>query len=205
MKLNLKLLYFLTLGALCLYVASGPASAMSVVGSAPQLINLGIVPGTSTGDPGTLLNWTGVAWEELYGYTVHLDATATCQLLIAADPSCAGTVGFSFNAFSPGRITISLVGTSTDPLASGTVAFNGTTEPWSISNGSISMTPFLVSVPGSSGAYFGEFNITSLAPDKYLELPIDVQSDSPVPEPGSALLLVAGVGFVEFLRRKIRR
>ena len=203
MKLNLKFLYFLTLAALCLYVTTGPASASSVVGSAPQMVNLSVGEGTSTGDPATLLTWTGVQWEELYGYTVHLDATATCQ--VAPDPSCAGTVGFSFNVFSPGTITLSLVGTSNDPNATGTLEFNGTTQPWSISGGSISMTPFLVSVPGSFGAYFGQFDITSLAPGKFVELPIDLQSGSSVPEPGSALLLGAGIALVEFLRRKIRR
>ena len=203
MKLNLKLLYFLTLGALCLYVTSGPASATSVVGSAPLLVNLGIVSGTSTGDDGTQLDWTGVAWEELYGYTVHLDATATCQG--AAGQSCAGTVGFSFAAFSPGRITVSLVGTSDDSGAEGTADLYGTTQPWSISGGNISMTPFLVNVPGSFGAYFGHFDIASLAAGHSLELPIDLGSGSSVPEPGSALLLVGGIGLVEFLRRKIRR
>lgn len=203
MKLNLKFLYFLTLAALCLYVTSGPATAFTFVGP-PEIINTGVGDGTSTGDDNTQLNWTGVGWEESFGYTVHLDATATCQLLIAPDPSCAGALGFGFNVFTPGAITISLVGTSSDPFATGTATFDGITEPWSIVDGKVSMTPFTVSVPGSDGIYSGEFDITSLAPGKFVELPIDVQSGSPVPEPGSALLLGAGIALVEFLRRKIR-
>jgi hypothetical protein len=71
------------------------------------------------------------------------------------------------------------------------------------------MTPFAVAVPGSDGAYSGEFTITSLAVDDYVNVPtmgsVDFNAEPDLtPEPSSALLLIAGVSFVEFLRRKVR-
>ena len=200
MKLTLKFLYLLTLAALCLCVTSVPASAVPVASGTPPITNTAVGVGTSTVD-GTQLNWTGVAWEESSGYTVNLDATATCQLLIEVDPACAGTLGFSFNISSPAGVKISVIGASDDPTATGTVTFNGTTEGWSVDgDGNVVMTPFSVGVPGSGDPYFGEFTITSLAPNDYVELPVQAS----VPEPGSALLLGAGIVLVAFLRRKVR-
>lgn len=207
MKLNLKFLYFLTLAALAMYVTTGPVSA-SVAGPppAPEIFNTGIGNTTSTGDPSTLLLWNSVAWDQQYGYTLNLSADAQCILLSGPDPSCAGSLGFYFSVFSPGNIAISLVGTSSDPLATGTATFDGVTEPWSIDgDGNVIMAPFSVGVSGADGVYFGQFNITNLAPNQYLELPVVVESDPPAPEPGSALLLGSGIALVEFLRRKIRR
>ena len=66
------------------------------------------------------------------------------------------------------------------------------------------MTPFYVQIPGG-GAYEGQLDINMTAGtvvdlgDESLDLAIGT------PEPGSALLLCAGLALVEFLRRKIRR
>lgn len=201
MKWNYKLLYLLTLGALCLYVTTGPAEALVPV-SGPQITNTGVGTGTSTGLG--LLNWTNIGWEESLPYTTaDLYADADCP---PGDGSCAGTLGFDFKVGGAGAITIVLIGTSNDPGAAGTVTFYGTTQTWSVSGGDLSMTPFTVQVPDSLAAYSGEFTITSLASGGYVELPVEFDSGpSSVPEPSSALLLGAGFAFVEFLRRKSRR
>jgi hypothetical protein len=202
---HLKAFYFLTLCALCLYVAIGPAQAGI---TNPQLINPGMGIGNTTGNLEweTPLNWVGANTPNAaLGFDVECGAASPCT----------GTVGFDFNIFQAALVTISLSGFS-DNRATGTVAFydgkpgGETTQNWTVSGGALLMTPFTVSVPGSyDGVYSGEFtfnlpagaelwvpNVTSL--DFTTNLPA-----SDTPEPGSALLLGAGIAFVGFLRRKV--
>jgi hypothetical protein len=202
---NLKLFYLLTLCALCLYVAIGPAQATSAGGV--QIINTAASIGNTTGP----LSWGGVpVWDfPGYGTSVRMGMDASCGLTAP----CSGTVLFSFNVFNPANITISLRGTSSDLSATGTVAFydgelgGETIQNWTVNDGALMMTSFTVPVPGGDGAYQGEFTF-NLAANSELKVPIagslDFTTDAPsVPEPGSALLLGVGIAFVGFLRRKV--
>ena len=73
------------------------------------------------------------------------------------------------------------------------------------------MAPFTVNTPGIlEGRYNGEFTF-SLAPGGDLSVPLGTSLDfnsaalpaSDTPEPGSALLLGAGIACVGFLRYKV--
>jgi hypothetical protein len=127
--------------------------------------------------------------------------------------SCSGAASFNFYVFGSANITMSLFGTSTDPGATGTVAFwdeepgGATIQNWTVSGGYLNMTPFTVPVPFAD-AYQGEFTF-NLAADSELNVPLPGSLDfksapaSDTPEPGSALLLGIGIAFVGFLRRKV--
>ena len=208
---NLKLLYLLTLCALCLYVATGPAQAGAVV-----IRNLGV--GVVAPVQGNL-NWvSGPGWASPgYGATVSLGMEAQCVREVA----CVDTVDFSFLVDDGGvfhtPITISLSGTSTDDTATGTVAFydsqpgGETIQNWTTSGVFLLMTPFTVETTGLSfGRYQGEFTFR-LAPGGDLNVPLATSLDftsvppptDSTPEPGSALLLGAGIACVGFLRYKV--
>jgi len=199
---NLKVFYFLTLCALCLYVAIGPAQAGTTGGA--QIINVGagIVNGNGILEWETPPSWVG-------GNTDH--AALGFQVLCGDNVTCTGAVDFGFNIFQAAQVTISLNGWSSSPDATGTVAFydgNKTTQTWTVAGGALVMSPFTVPVPGSDGAYFGEFTF-SMPANSDLNVPIATSLDfttepsSSTPEPGSALLLGAGIAFVGFLRRKV--
>jgi hypothetical protein len=208
---NLKLLYFLTLCALCLYVAIGPAQAGTVV-----IRNLGV---QALGPAQGSVSWlSGPGWAiPGFGPAVSLGMEAQC----VSEVTCVDTVDFSFIVDDGGQgetpITISLSGTSTDHNATGTVAFydlepgGETIQNWISPEGFLLMTPFTVETPGIiEGRYSGEFTF-SLAPQGVLNVPLAGSLDfnsaalpaSDTPEPGSALLLGVGIVCVGFLRRKV--
>ena len=212
---NLRLLYFLTLCALCLYVAIGPAQAGVVIR------NLG-VDGVDSAQGS--VNWQpGPGWADPgFGPIVRLGMVAQCVSTV----TCVDTVNFSFIVDNGGLgetpITISLSGTSTDHSATGTVAFyeifSGdppfsfvTTQNWTSPGGSLLMTPFTVNTPEAIEVrYYGKFTF-NLAPQGILNVPLAGSLDfnsaalpaSDTPEPGSVLLLGAGIACVGFLRRKV--
>ena len=204
---NLKLLYFLTLCALCLYVAIGPAQAGVVIR------NLGI--GVETSVQGDLSWVSRPAWADIgYGPTARLGFEALC----GPTAPCGATVDFSFIVEGGGQglvpITISLSGSSTDHNATGTVAFYDGAQQiqhWTSPDGFLLMAPFTVNTPSSiERTYNGEFTF-SLAPGGDLIVPLGASLNfnsaglpaSDAPEPGSALLLGVGIACVGFLRRKV--
>ena len=136
MKTNLKLVYFLMLPALCLYVAAGSVQAQD---GGPTIINAGASEGLTTGN----LNW-GYA----PGFSPSSGSTVSLGLYVECDedglPACSATVDFSFNVFDPAIIAMSLGGSSDDPNAYGTLAFydgepgGETVENWTVSGGSLS-------------------------------------------------------------------
>ena len=198
MKRNLKLLYFLTLGTLCLCLTAGPAGATTVV-SGPQIYGETIQEEPAGGNS----TWTTApAWEELTpGTVLKMDGEVSCG---AGGGVCLVQVEFFFGVTGATPITVTLGGTSTDPGANGSVQFPlNIIESWHVSGGSISMTPFILQIPGSNENY-GELLIT-LAPGTVVDLGHESLDFIVEPEPGSALLLCGGLALVEFLRRKIRR
>ncbi len=200
-KWQLELLYVFTLGALCLCVTTGPASsAVYDPYGGPEIANGQV----DWYNGSTLLNWGNVEW---YGYessSAYINAPSIeCG---EGGGECSGSLHFSLFVHEPADITLRLVGQSSDPEASGTLSFEGTSQPWDVDAGWLEMTPFTVSVPGTmTHAYTGYFTITHMAAGSTLDLPIEFEADdSSVPEPSSALLLLGGFGLVEFLRRKAR-
>jgi hypothetical protein len=197
-KRHLKLLYFLTLGTLCLCLTAGPAGATTVV-SGPQITNATIFGVQGGGGTWT----TAPAWNSSSGTVLKLDGALSCP---AGGGECFAGVQFGFAVTGATPIAITLGGTSTDPSAHGRVFFNdpqNSTEVWVVRNGSISMTPFILQIPGSGG-YHGELDI-DLDPGTVLDLGHESLDFTIEPEPSSALLLCGGLALVEFLRRKIRR
>ena len=205
---NLKLLYILTLGLLCLYVTTGPAVATSA--GPPQIRNATAnAIGNFQEVPG---GYTNLFWNEPYfsGISNNDIIPATNLLLFTAvtcegpqGTSCSSHMSFSFDVSGSGTMWLSLIGSSDDGGANGNLSFNGITEPWYVDSGSLVMTPFSLQV--GWGHYSGDFSITSLAAGHSLDLPIAFETGSGVPEPASALLLIGGIAVVEFLRRKSRR
>jgi hypothetical protein len=201
-KRNLKLLYLLTLAALCLYVTTGPAEAITSV-------NIGPISGATAsfegGAPPVGLDVSyGPTFAPDWGNRVDLGVNVLC-----VSAPCAATVDFNFYVSAPGSITVELHGTSNDPNAEGAVLFpfSDADPPWDV-NGDfqLSMDPF--TVPVGVGRYYGQFTITSLAEGGFVNLgpeSLEFTYNSAVPEPGSALLLGAGIAFVAFLRRKTQR
>jgi len=201
-KRNLKLLYFLTLGALCLCLTAVPAGAVTVV-SGPELFGDAIVtsPFFFAGNP----TWTTTpAWAPSSGTVLKMDGKVSCG---AGGEACKAELDFYFTVTGATPITVTLGGASTDPLAHGVVAFNpplNILEDWGVSGGSISMTPFIVQIPGPN-EYSGVLDIF-MAPGTVVDLGGEsLDFTVGTPEPGSALLLCGGLALVEFLRRKIRR
>ena len=202
MKWNHKLLYLLTLGALCLYVTTGPAEALVPV-SGPTITNTWASLDTTQGVLNAL---TYPYFTPDWGKTVALELDVTCM-----SGPCQGTVDFGLFVDGPGLISFELGGTSDDSTAWGDVLFPvyAAVDPsWTVNNdGHLSMTSFSVSVPGADW-YHGQFTINSLAGGSSIHMSpgsLDITTYSDVPEPSSALLLGAGFAFVEFLRRKSRR
>ena len=201
MKRNLKLLYFLTLGTLCLCLTPGPAGATTVV-SGPQISGETIREDSAGGNS----TWTTApAWEELTpGTVLKMDGTVSCG---AGGGPCGFEVDFWFTVTGATPLMVTLGGTSTDRGANGTVAFGSPLnidKGWGVSGGSISMTPFILQIPGSN-RYSGVLSIL-MAPGTVVDLgheSLDLTIGTP--EPGSAVLLCGGLALVEFLRRKIRR
>jgi PEP-CTERM motif len=199
---NLKLLYFLTLCGLFLYMATGPAQASSVGGGGVQIDNTGWGYGVQVGNPvyDPAPNWVGS-----FTPTARFGLDVSCGV-----SPCSGTVDFGFIVYNPALITISLNGWSNDPNATGTVAFydgepNGETiHDWTVDGGALLMNSFSVRVPGSDGWLGGEFTF-NLAANSELRVPNAESLDftTTAPEPGSALLLGVGIAFVGFLRRKV--
>jgi hypothetical protein len=197
-KRNLKLLYFLTLGALCLCLTAVPAGAVPVV-TGPE-----ITDGTISSIAGDA-NWTTApAWNPSSGTVVKLDGEVSCP---EGGGDCSTGVFFSVYVTGATPITVTLGGTSTDPHADGTVSFDAfpsTLRIWYVAGGgSLSMAPFTLQIPDSAG-YSGVLDIT-LAPGTVVDLGDESLDLTIEPEPGSAPLLCAGLALVEFLRRKIRR
>ena len=201
MKRNLKLLYFLTLGALCLCLTAVPAGAVTVV-SGPQISGGKIRSYLLDGKNPT---WTTApAWAPSSGTVLKMDGTVSCG---AGGGPCGFEVDFWFTVTGATPLMVTLGGTSTDRGANGTVAFGSPLnidKGWGVSGGSISMTPFILQLPGSN-RYSGVLSIL-MAPGTVVDLgheSLDLTIGTP--EPGSAVLLCGGLALVEFLRRKIRR
>ena len=196
MKRNLKLLYFLTLGTLCLCLTAGPAGATTVV-SGPQIFGETIQEDSDGGNS----TWTTApAWEPSSGTALKMDGTVSCG------GPCQAWVDFSFGVTGATPIAVTLGGTSTDGLATGFVFFNpplNGVEDWSVVGGNILMTPFIIQIPGSN-TYSGELFIT-MERGAVVDLGHESLDFTIEPEPSSALLLCGGLALVEFLRRKIRR
>jgi hypothetical protein len=214
-KRNLKLLYLLTLGALCLYVTTGSAVAVPIPTGPISSTEASLITAE-----GILNASVGPYFSPSSGTTVDLDLNVSCQ---AGGGDCQATVDFDFNVSGPGRLTFELGGTSDDPDATGGLLFPVSAPlpdliltlfrpvlnpTWEVDEGGqleMTPTPFSVYVPGAD-RYYGQFTI-NLAEGRSLFMAprsLDV-TFSAVPEPGSALLLGAGIAFVAFLRRKIRR
>jgi hypothetical protein len=197
-KRNLKLLYFLTLGTLCLCLSAVPAGATTVV-SGPQILGGTIQTFPLVGNA----TWTTApAWEPTSGTMLKMDGTLSCP---AEGGECGAWVNFGFTVTGTTPIAVTLGGTSTDRGANGSVSMGllGIVEYWNVSGGSISMTPFILQIPGSN-SYSGELSIL-MAPGTVVDLGHESLDFTIEPEPGSALLLCGGLALVEFLRRKIRR
>jgi hypothetical protein len=203
-KRHLKLLYFLTLGTLCLCLTAGPAGATTVV-SGPQIVGKTI----QEFSPGGNVNWTTApAWDSSSRSVLKMDGTVSCG---AGGGVCSAEVDFWFSVSGATPLTVTLGGTSTDPGAFGSVSLEdplNISEGWFVvgdsRGGSISMTPFIIQIPVGY-LYSGELFIL-MQPGTVVDLG-DESLDLTVgtPEPGSALLLCGGLALVEFLRRKIRR
>ena len=199
MKRSFKLFYSLTLGALCLVLTASPAGATTVGGAEIAYTAIARVNGSSN------LTWTTApAWESPgSGSIVKLDGTASCA---AGVDGCWAAILFGVNVNGVTPITVTLGGTSTDPYASGWVDFDATvtgTGLWSVKNGSLSMTPFIVQILDPD-MYSGDIMIYMAAGTV-----VDLGGESldfsiGTPEPGSALLLGASLALVAFLRRRIR-
>jgi hypothetical protein len=196
-KRNLKLLYFLTLGVLCLCLTAVPAGAVTVAG--PE-----ITDATIMGISGDATWTTAPVWNPSSGTVVKLDGDVSCP---EGGGECSTLVYFSVYVTGATPITVTLGGTSTDPDADGTVffyAFPSTLGIWYVARGgSLSMTPFTLQIPGSN-FYPGVLDIT-LDPGTVVDLGDESLDLTIEPEPGSAPLLCAGLALVEFLRRRIRR
>jgi hypothetical protein len=211
-KRNLKLLYLLTLGALCLYVTTGPAEAGFAVNGPISDAEASLIT-----TQGILNAAVDPYFDPSAGTTVDLDLNVLC-----VSGPCTATVNFDFYVSAPGLITVELSGTSNDPDAAGEVLFPWSPPPpslalalvppalnpqWVVDGIQLSMDTFTVLVP-VNGRYYGQFTITSLAEGRWVNLgekSLEFTYNSAVPEPGSALLLGAGIAFVAFLRRKTQR
>ena len=198
MKRNLKLLYFLTLGALCLCLTAVPAGAVTVV-SGPQISGGKIRSYLLDGKNPT---WTTApAWAPSSGTVLKMDGTVSCG---AGGGPCGFEVDFWFTVTGATPLMVTLGGTSTDRGANGSVDLDILEGPsWTVRGGSISMTPFILQIPGSN-RYSGVLSIL-MAPGTVVDMGGESLDFTIEPEPGSALLLCGGLALVEFLRRKIRR
>jgi hypothetical protein len=198
-KWNLKLLYLLSLGALCLLVTTGPAGA--TVSNSP-MFESALVQDVNAPLMNVMQfpNFEWSASDQEVDLTLQMQCTGT---------GCSADVSFWLLALNTDYITVALNGTSSDTGASGYVEFAGGAEQsWTVDgDGDLVMEPFNVPV-AQGGSINGDFVISELAPGAYLSMldPLDItaNSGSAVPEPASALLLVGGIAFVEFLRRKSR-
>jgi hypothetical protein len=202
MKRNLKLLYFVILGVLCLYVSTGPATAGDI-----RNVGVGVNEDQTTGT----LNWLyGPTYSQPNGSEVDFDFDVTCTT--GVEGVCSTEVDFSFIVDGPGSIAAGLNGSTDDPSAYGTAALSSSSEPWgviSVDDYLLSMPSFYVDAPDGTTSFTGDFTI-NLAEGQTLYVEagsLDFNlgpEDEGVPEPGSAALLGAGVVFLGFLRRKIR-
>jgi hypothetical protein len=211
-KLGLKALYALSLLALCIYVVEVPATAVPFI-NGPTISCTqswgSITSGTGTGsvNPG--------AFRVIDPYHLNLEnVTVSCD----ADSTvfCGAYLGFAFSGagyfVDQLNFVVQLTGTSTDAEARGSVTVNSTSSSsWSVSGGALVMDPlyFSVSPDPDYGSFWvsGEFLIDSLAPGTQIQwgaTSLDFAATA-APEPSSALVLLAGLAWVGFLRRKCRR
>ena len=198
MKRNLKVLYFVILGVLCLYVSTGPATATTFLNAWAGL--------NSSSTVGNVSGSGSIEFDPNFGNTIDLDMVLTCVTGVSG--YCEAEVDYGFNVYGPASVTVEVSGRSTDPGASGTTSLSSSSARWSVSGNSVVMTPFSVGAPLAYAPFSGEFTIT-LAQGGVLNLEdtsldfVGGPESEPAPEPGSALLLGAGVVCLAFLRRKI--
>ena len=212
MKRNLKLLYFLTLAVLCLYVITVPAGA--TVSSGPYITSAWTSIGSTTGEPS--VSPGSISFDPYHPVLDNVDVE--CE----STGGCSADINFWIIGMDyptvPLRFDVSLEGFSSDPNAYGAVSIQdpSTSARWlvgAVGNTSLVMDPFHFTVTPNSGGSWeiaGTFSIASLAQGREVQwgdssLDFDISRDSGVPEPSSALLFVAGLAAVEFLRRRSRR
>jgi hypothetical protein len=222
---KLKALYALSLLALCIYIVSGPALA----GTIGSTVGCGgydpTIPSTDTSV--TVTSGIGSAVPG----SIHVTDPYTVALenvSFSCDPSsqsaCSARLDFWFfgTGYSdPFQLWVHLTGTSTDPGAYGSLRIDGVASPanWTAnSSGGLSMDDlgFTVTPYAGNGNWWevnGHFYVDSLAIGKSIswgstsldfnQTPPD--QPPPVPEPTSAVVVVAGLAWIEFLRRKCHR
>lgn len=205
--LGLKALYFLSLTALCLYVVNGPAQAgwIGSTGYTNVVCTMGNIDAVSTSR----------------GYIAQKSPTVVALegFVLNCDGRCFMDVqyGFTWSDYAPGPLdfTLTLDGTSNAADAQGWVSIwldGGHNQNWSVTGSSLVMTPLQfsingdgspVSVSGLFHAYLPSGGIVQWGATS-LDFQIS-EASAALPEPTSALLFAAGLGLVEFLRRKARR
>jgi hypothetical protein len=199
-KWNLKLLYLLSLGALCLWVTAGP------VGASVYLVPT--IDCDSIGDYGfndiTVVNNDDPQFVRLAPNEVELTLEVQC----GDGGGCSGDVPIWVLGDNVGYFLVTLDGASTGS-ASGTMNLGSVTEPWSVGLGGGTIPAVSFDVPGNGlGNYTsldGDLHISSMAANSILNfMDPPIITGNAIPEPGSMALLIGGIALVEFLRRKSR-
>ena len=208
----IQALYALSLLAMGIYVVTGPALAVPIgctIGS-PTIVSTGTTIGCTLGSAFV----ESGSWNVIDPYTVALeDVSISCPAGLSG--GCSTSLGFHFggeNYFSPFYLFVHLTGTSTDPGANGTASTSSSGYAyWTVSGNNLQMERLPIPITPDSGGHFwveGQFSVYSLANGTNIQwgktsLDFD-RTDDAVPEPASALILVGGLAWLEFLRRKRR-
>lgn len=202
-KWILRLIYGLTLGALCLHLTTGTAVAdafiqvVQIRDSSLELTDL---------TEFVLLN--NPAIQVTNPNVAELTLGVRCDL----STPCTGWVSFIMLARYVDLVSVTLDGSSSDTNASGYVDVEGNQQSWNVNgDGRLTMGPLNFSQTSDSSRWVtvdGMFAIQNLAPGASLSvsdpLTITVLEEGQTPEPGSAFLLIGGLAVVGFLRRKSR-
>ncbi len=203
--IGLKALYFLSLAALCVYIVNGPARAGTIASGSYTFANVNEPLGSLVDSSPGYIAQKGpnlVALEYL-----NLNCFGYCFV--------QESFGFAWTDYVGDQvdITITLTGVNYSPTAYGNIMISGWgLRDWRTNpDSTLSMTPihYSVAADGSPVWISGTFNYWApsggIVRWEGTSLDFQLDDEGSVPEPGSALLFVAGLSMVEFLRRKSRR